>query len=58
MIGTTLAHQITAKLCQGGMGEVYWAIDQKLGREVAAKVLPSEMTSYKTWILSKGVTVA
>ncbi len=55
MIGTTLAHhQITAKLCQGGMGEVYWATDQKLGREVAAKVLPSEMTSYKTWILSKG----
>jgi eukaryotic-like serine/threonine-protein kinase len=43
MIGRMLGHyQITSEIGKGGMGEVYQAKDQKLGRDVAVKVLPGE----------------
>ena len=39
--GTTLgSYAVTAKIDEGGMGEVYRVRDTKLDRDVALKVLP------------------
>lgn len=49
--GTRLGpYEIIAAIGAGGMGEVYRARDPKLQREVAIKVLPTEVSRRPRWL--------
>lgn len=49
--GETIGHySLKHRIGQGGMGEVYLALDGRLGRNVALKLLPASLNDHPDWV--------